>query len=53
MKRRRVTPNFGAEVDVGKGTVGGKLNVMIGEGPERGDEVRRVAVKLSVTGNGT
>ena len=52
MKRRGVTPNFGAKVDVGKGTVGGKLNVMIGEGTEGSDEVSRVVIELSVAGDG-
>ena len=45
-------PNFGAEVDVGKGAVGGKLNVMVGEGAEGSDEVSGVVVELGVTGNG-
>ena len=52
MKRRQVTSNFGAEVDVGKGTVGGKLDVMIGEGPEGGDEVGGMVVELGVAGDG-
>ena len=52
MERRRVTPNFGTEVDVGKGTVGGELDVMIREGPEGGDEVSRVVVELGVAGDG-
>ena len=47
-----MTPNFGAEVDIGKGTVGSKLDVMVREGPERGDEVGGVVVKLSVSGDG-
>ena len=47
-----MTPNFGAKVDVGKGTVGGKLDVMVREGPERGDEVGRVVVKFGVAGDG-
>ena len=38
MKRRRVMPNFGTEVDVRKGTIGSELDVVISKGPERGDE---------------
>ena len=53
MKRRGVTPNFGAEVDVGKGTIGGELDVVVSEGPEGGDEVGRVVVELGVTGDGS
>ena len=52
MKRRGVTPNFGAEVDVGKGTVGGELDVMVGEGAEGGDEVCGVVVELGIAGDG-
>ena len=52
MKRRRVTPNFGAEVDVGKGTVGGELDVVIGEGAEGSDEICRVVVELGIAGDG-
>ena len=52
MKRRGVTPNFGAEVDVGKGTVGSELDVMIGEGPEGSDEIGGVVVELGVAGDG-
>ena len=47
-----MTSNFGAEVDVGKGTVGGKLDVMIGEGLEGGDKVGGVVVELGVVGDG-
>ena len=52
MKRRRVTPNFGAKVDVGKGTVGSKLDVMVRKGLEGGDEVGGVVVEFGVTGDG-
>ena len=52
MKRRGVTPNFGAKVDVGKGTVGSELDVMIGEGAEGGDKVGGMVVKFSVAGDG-
>ena len=52
MKRRRVTPNFGAEVDVGKGTIGGELYVVVHEGTEGSDEVGGVIVELSVAGDG-
>ena len=52
MKRRGVTPNFGTKVNVGKGTVGGELDVMIGEGLEGGDEISGVVIKLSVAGDG-
>ena len=52
MKRRRMASNFGTEVDVWKGTVSGELDVMVGEGPERGDEVRGVVVELRVAGDG-
>ena len=45
-------PNFGAEVDVGKGAVGSKLDVMIGEGAEGGDEVCGVVVELGIAGDG-
>ena len=52
MKRRRVAPNFGAEVDVGKGAVGSELDVMIGKGAEGSDEVRGVVVELGIAGDG-
>ena len=52
MKRRGVTPNFGAEVDIGKGSIGSELDVVIGEGPEGGDEVGGVVVKPGVAGDG-
>ena len=52
MKRRGVTPNFGAKVNVGKGTVGGKLNVMVSEGTEGGDEIRGVVIELGIAGDG-
>ena len=51
MKRRGVTPNFGAEVNVWEGTVGGELDVMIREGPEGSDEVCGVVVELGIAGN--
>ena len=51
MKRRGVAPNFGAEMDVGKGTVGRELDVMVGEGAEGSDEVGGVVVELGITGN--
>ena len=47
-----MTPNFGAEVDVGKGTVGGELDVIIGEGAEGGDKVCGVVVKLGIARDG-
>ena len=47
-----MTPNFGAKVDIGKRTVGGELDVMVGEGPERGDEESGVVVEFGVTGDG-
>ena len=47
-----MTPNFGAKVDVGKGTIGGELNVVIGESPERGDKVGGVVVEFGVAGDG-
>ena len=47
-----MTPNFGAEVDVGKGTIGSKLNVVVSEGTKGSDEVGGVVVKLSVAGDG-
>ena len=53
MKRRRVMPNFGTKVDIGKGTVGGELNVMIGKGVEGSDKVGGVVVKLGVLGDGS
>ena len=52
MKRRQVASNFGTKVDVGEGAIGSKLDVMIGEGLERGDEVSGVVGELSVAGNG-
>ena len=52
MKRRWVTPNFSAEVDVGKETVGSKLDVMVGEGVEGGNKIGGVVIELSVTGDG-
>ena len=47
-----MTPNFGAEMNVGKGTVGGELDVMIGKGAEGSDEVSGVVVELGVAGDG-
>ena len=47
-----MAPNFGAKVDVGKGTVGGKLDVMVGKGAEGSNEVGRVVVKLGIAGDG-
>ena len=47
-----MTPNFGTEVDVGKGTVGGELNVMVSEGAEGSDEVSGVVVEPGVAGDG-
>ena len=52
MKRRGVAPNFGTEVDVGKGTVGSELNVVVGKGTKRGDEVVGVVVELGIPGDG-
>ena len=52
MKRRQVTSNFGAKMDVGEGAVGSKLDVVVGEGPEGSDKVGGVVVKLSVAGDG-
>ena len=52
MKRRGVTLNFGAEVDVGKGTVGCELNVVVGKSSEGSDEVSGVVFELSVAGDG-
>ena len=45
-------PNFGAEVNVGEGAVGSKLNVVVSKGLEGSDEVSGVVVKLSIAGNG-
>ena len=47
-----MTPNFGAEVDVWKRTIGGELNMVVSKGPERGDKVSGVVAKLGVAGNG-
>ena len=47
-----MAPNFGAKVDVGEGTVGSELDVMVGEGTERGDEICGVVVKLGIAGDG-
>ena len=47
-----MAPNFGAEVDVGKGTVGRELDMMVGEGAEGSDEVRGVVVELGIAGDG-
>ena len=52
MNRRGVTPNFGTEVDIGKRTVGGELDVVVSEGPKGGDKEGRVVVKLGVAGDG-
>ena len=52
MKRRRVTPNFCAKMNIGKGTVGGELDVMVSEGPKGGDEVGGVVVEFSISGDG-
>ena len=52
MERRGMTPNFSTKVDIGKGTVGSKLNVMVGEGAEGSDEVSGVVVEFSVVGDG-
>ena len=48
-----MTPNFGAKMDIGKGTIGSKLDVMVGEGAEGSDEVGGVVVEFSVAGDGT
>ena len=47
-----MTPNFGAKVDVGKGTIGSELNVVVSEGLEGGDEIGRVVVEFGVAGDG-
>ena len=47
-----MAPNFGAKMNVRKGTVGGELDVMVSEGPERGDEESGVVVEFGVTGDG-
>ena len=52
VKRRRVTSNFGTEVDIGEGAIGSELDVMIGEGTEGSDEVGGVVVKLGIAGDG-
>jgi hypothetical protein len=45
MKRRRVAPKLGAEVNIGEGPVGGKLDGVVLVGMEGGDEVAGVVVK--------
>ena len=52
MKRRWMAPNFGTEVDVGKGTISSELDVMVDEDAEGSDEVSRVVVELGVAGDG-
>ena len=47
-----MTPNFGAKVDVGEGAVGSELDMVVGEGPERGDEVGGVVVEFGVARDG-
>ena len=47
-----MTPNFGAQMDVGKGTVGRELDVVVDEGAEGSDEVCGVVVELGVAGDG-
>jgi hypothetical protein len=45
MKRRRVAPKLGAEVNVREGPVGGKLDIMVLVGLEGSDKVGGVVVK--------
>ena len=52
VERRGVLSYFGAQVDVGERTVGSKLDVVIYKGPEGGDKLIWVIVKLSVSGDG-
>ena len=47
-----MTPNFGAEMDVGERSVGGELDVVVSEGPEGSDEVSGVVVEFGVAGDG-
>jgi hypothetical protein len=45
VKRRRVAPKLGAEVDVGERAVGGELDSVILVGAEGGDEVLGVVTE--------
>ena len=47
-----MTPNFGTEVDVWKGTIGSELNVVVGKGAEGSDEVSGVVVEFGIVGDG-
>ena len=53
IKRRWVTANFGAEVDVRERAVGSKLDSVMDVSAERGDKVGGVVVKLVKLGDGT
>ena len=53
MRRRGVTPNFSAEVDVGERAIGSELDVVVNKGPKGGDKEGRVVVKLGVVGDGS
>ena len=50
MKGVRVAADFGTKVDIGKGSVGGKLNFVEKMGAERSDKVVGVFVEISVFG---
>ena len=52
MKRRWVASNFGAKVDIREGAIGSKLDAVVNEGSEGGDEIGRMTVELGVAGDG-
>ena len=50
---RGVSSYFGTKVDVGEGSVGSELDVVVNEGAERSDKEVGVIVELCIAGNGT
>ena len=50
---RGMSSYFGTKVDVGEGSVGSELDVVVNEGAERSDKEVGVIVELCIAGNGT
>ena len=47
-----MSPYFGTKVDIGERTIGSKLDVVVYKGPEGGDKLIQMIIKLGVPGDG-
>ena len=52
VERRGVLSYFCTKVDIGEGTLGSELDIVVNEGPEGSDKLVRVVIKLCIARDG-